>query len=45
MRVSQPLAEGRVVKGFEGLDVGDTARVQLVHTDVQRGFIDFARVS
>jgi VacB/RNase II family 3'-5' exoribonuclease len=45
VRVSQPLAEGRVVKGFEGLDVGDTVRVQLVHTDVQRGFIDFARVS
>ena len=44
VRVSQPLAEGRVVKGFEGLDVGDTVRVQLVHTDVQRGFIDFARV-
>ena len=44
VRVSQPLAEGRVVKGFEGLDVGDTVRVQLVHTDVQRGFIDFACV-
>jgi exoribonuclease II len=44
VRVSQPLAEGRVVKGFEGLDVGDTVRVQLLHTDVQRGFIDFARV-
>ena len=44
VRVSQPLAEGRVVKGFEGLDVGDTVRVQLVHTDVQRGFIDFAHV-
>ena len=44
VRVSQPLAEGRVVKGFEGLDVGDTVRVQLVHTDVQRGFIDFAGV-
>jgi len=23
--------------------VGDTVRVQLTHTDVQRGFIDFAR--
>jgi len=44
VRITQPLAEGRVVKGFEGLDVGDTVRVQLVHTDVQRGFIDFARV-
>jgi exoribonuclease-2 len=44
VRIMQPLAEGRVVKGFEGLDVGDKARVQLVHTDVQRGFIDFAQV-
>ena len=44
VRISQPLAEGRLVKGFEGLDVGDTVRVQLTHTDVQRGFIDFARV-
>jgi len=32
------------VKGFAGLDVGDTVRVQLLSTDVQRGFIDFARV-
>ena len=44
VRIAQPLAEGRLVKGFEGLDVGDTVRVQLLHTDVQRGFIDFTRV-
>jgi exoribonuclease-2 len=44
VRIGKPLAEGRVVKGFEGLDVGDQVRVQLMHTDVQRGFIDFARV-
>jgi VacB/RNase II family 3'-5' exoribonuclease len=44
VRIRQPLAEGRVVKGFAGLNVGDTVRVQLTHTDVQRGFIDFARV-
>jgi VacB/RNase II family 3'-5' exoribonuclease len=43
VRVSHPFAEGRMVSGFHGLDVGDTLRVQLVHTDVQRGFIDFAR--
>jgi exoribonuclease R len=45
VRIAEPLAEGRLVKGFEGLDVGDTVRVRLLHTDVQRGFIDFARVS
>src|SRR5215813_10760667 len=44
VRITEPLAEGRVVKGFEGLDVGDTVRVQLLRTDVQRGFIDFARL-
>lgn len=42
VRIAQPLAEGRVVRGFAGLDVGDQVRVQLMHTDVQRGFIDFA---
>jgi exoribonuclease-2 len=36
--------EGRVVKGAAGLDVGDTVDVRLVDTDVDRGFIDFARV-
>jgi len=45
VRIEHPLAEGRVIKGFEGLDVGDRVRVQLVHTDIERGFIDFVRVS
>jgi len=44
VRISQPSAEGRVVRGFDGLDVGERVRVQLVHTDVERGFIDFAAV-
>ena len=43
VRIVQPAAEGRLVKGFEGLDVGDAVRVQLTHTDVRRGFIDFIR--
>ena len=45
VRISQPLAEGRLVQGSAGLDVGDAVRVRLIHTDVQRGFIDFGRVS
>jgi exoribonuclease II len=44
VRTAQPLAEGRLVQGFQGLDVGDALRVRLTHTDIERGFIDFARV-
>jgi VacB/RNase II family 3'-5' exoribonuclease len=44
VRISAPTAEGRLVKGFEGLDVGDQAHVKLVRTDVARGFIDFERL-
>ena len=43
VRITDPAVEGRVVRGFEGLDVGDRVRVELLHTDVGRGFIDFAR--
>jgi exoribonuclease-2 len=42
VRVKQPTVEGRIVRGFEGLQVGDRVHVQLLHTDVDRGFIDFA---
>jgi ribonuclease R len=35
--------EGRLAAGFEGIDVGDRLRVQLVSTNVERGFIDFKR--
>jgi exoribonuclease-2 len=43
-RITQPAAEGRIVRGFEGLQVGNRVRVQLVHTDVDHGFIDFTTV-
>jgi VacB/RNase II family 3'-5' exoribonuclease len=38
-----PVVEGRLERGFRGLDVGDRVRVRLVSTDVERGFIDFVR--
>jgi VacB/RNase II family 3'-5' exoribonuclease len=41
VRISDPIAEGKVVKGSAGLDVGDRVRVELVHVDPERGFIDF----
>src|SRR6185503_4748999 len=43
VRIRRPLVEGRLERGFEGLEVGDRVRVKLVHTDPARGFIDFAR--
>jgi hypothetical protein len=36
--------EGKVVQGFDGLDVGDRIKVQLMSVDVQQGFIDFRKV-
>ena len=42
VRISGPTTEGRVVEGDRGLDVGDLVTVRLVHTDVLRGYIDFA---
>ena len=36
--------EGRVVRGFEGVDVGDQIRVQLAAVNVDRGFIDFTKL-
>jgi exoribonuclease R len=44
VRIGNPAAEGRVVKDFQGFDVGDHVHVQLLHVDVARGFIDFAGV-
>ncbi len=37
--------EGRVVHGFEGVDVGDRIKVELVSTNVEHGFIDFKKVA
>ncbi len=36
-------AEGRVVRGMQGIDVGDKVPVRLVSVDVAKGFIDFER--
>jgi exoribonuclease R len=43
VRIARPMAEGKLVRGFEALDVGDRIQVELVETDVERGFIDFTR--
>ncbi|HXU33371.1 MAG TPA: RNB domain-containing ribonuclease [Thermoanaerobaculia bacterium] len=44
VRVFRPPVEGRLERGAAGLDVGDRLRVRLLDTDVERGFIDFARI-
>jgi VacB/RNase II family 3'-5' exoribonuclease len=44
VRLLSPPAEGRVVRGEEGLDVGERVRVRLLHTDPARGHIDFESV-
>ncbi|HUP43917.1 MAG TPA: RNB domain-containing ribonuclease [Thermoanaerobaculia bacterium] len=43
-RVFNPPVEGKIVRGHKGLDVGDRVRVKLLSADVERGFIDFARI-
>jgi exoribonuclease-2 len=40
----QPHIEGLLAEGAKGLDVGDKLKVKLTRTDVQRGYIDFAKV-
>ena len=45
VRLLKMPVEGKVVQGFEGLDVGDRVQVKLTSVDVQRGFIDFMKIS
>lgn len=37
-------AEGCIVKGKQGCDVGDKVRVKLIGTNIDRGFIDFEKL-
>jgi VacB/RNase II family 3'-5' exoribonuclease len=43
VRLLHPAAEGRVIRGEQGMDVGDAVRVRLVDTAPLKGFIDFER--
>jgi len=43
VRVLQPLVEGLLAQGAQGLDVGDKLKAKLIRTDVSKGYIDFAR--
>ncbi len=44
VRLLSPPAEGRVMRGQQGMDVGERVRVKLLSTDERRGFIDFEGV-
>ncbi len=43
VRVLGPPVEGRVMRGEQGLDVGDRLSVTLLRADPRSGFIDFGR--
>jgi exoribonuclease-2 len=43
VRIFRPPAEGKVVRGAHGLDIGQRVQVKLVAVDIENGFIDFAR--
>lgn len=45
VRLIKPPAEGMIVRGQHGLDVGDKVKVRLVAIDLDNAYIDFARVS
>jgi exoribonuclease-2 len=44
VRVLRPPVEGLLAHSQTAVDVGDRLRVRLISADVQRGYIDFARV-
>ncbi len=44
VRVVDPPVEGRLVRGENGVDVGDEIEAELLSTNPKKGFIDFGRV-
>jgi VacB/RNase II family 3'-5' exoribonuclease len=45
VRVLKPAVDGLLAQGQQGTDVGDKLKVKLIRTDVQHGYIDFARAA
>jgi exoribonuclease-2 len=45
IRLLQPHVEGKLVKGFDGLKVGQKLKARLVQINVDAGFIDFELVA
>jgi len=44
VRIFDPPVEGKLVRGFQGLDVGDKLNVKLASVDVALGHIDFWKI-
>jgi VacB/RNase II family 3'-5' exoribonuclease len=44
VRTFRPPIEGRLLHGYEGVDVGNQLKVRLIHADVDKGYIDFEKV-
>lgn len=45
VRVFHPPVEGKLIQGYENVDVGNRLKVKLVDVDLEKGYIDFAKVS
>ena len=43
-RIIRPPVDGRVMRGEQGLRVGEKIQVKLLSADPERGFIDFSRI-
>ena len=44
VRIYPAPIEGRLLYGYEGIEVSNRLKVQLIHTDVEKGFIDFKKI-
>ncbi len=44
VRILKLPVEGKLVRGFDGIDIGDRLQVQLIDTNVEQGYIDFKKV-
>jgi exoribonuclease-2 len=44
VRLIEIPVEGKLVSGFDGVDVGQKLKVRLAGTDVERGYIDFKKI-
>ncbi len=45
VRLLKPPVEGYLAQGGKGLDVGDRVRVKLIGVNVEKGWIDFAKIN